>query len=89
MKDENSKKFAEVVFDLTLIARYIFTEMLPDSREIDSRDVFDEIYDLAREFEFGGKDAPPDYEYEDDGNYLNDIEEFGMKRLGEYFGLDV
>lgn len=80
------RKFAEAVFDLTLIARYIFLECA-DAMEVDSRDVFNEIYDLAMEFEYGGKDAAPGYRYEDDGNYLDDIEEFGTKRLKEYFGL--
>ena len=86
MNNETGKKFAEAIFDLTLIAHFLYPD---DGREIDSRDVFEEVYDLAREFEFGGKDAPPGYEYEDTGNYLDDIEEFGTKRLGEFFCLDV
>ncbi len=77
-------RFAECVFDLTMVAADII-KSFPDSREIDTRDLFGEIYDLAAEFEYG-----PDRcaRYYDEGNYLTDIVAFGEEKLREYFGLD-
>lgn len=72
------KKFAETVFDLTNIANFL-AGMFPDSREVDSRAVFCEVYDLAVEFEMNLKE---------DDDYMTKIEEFGRKRLSEFFGLE-
>ena len=72
------KKFAETVYDLTLIASFALG-MFPDRREVDSRAVFDKVYDLAVEFEMN---------YTEDDDYMTKIEEFGLKRLSEFFGLE-
>lgn len=74
----NDKKVAENVSELTLIA-YELKEKADG--EFDSRVIFDEIYDLAVEFEeIWERD-------ECDSDYLTEIEKFGRDRLSKFFGI--
>lgn len=83
--ETREKKLAECVFELTLIANSMIGGLDGRTKDaLDYKDVFNEVYDLAREFEFG-KDG--EHPYEDEGEFLTDIQEFGEKRLGEYFGI--
>ena len=77
---DDQKKFAECIFDLTLTANFLIG-CLEDDREFDTRAVFDEVYDLARQFHYGGMDV-------DDGNYITRINDFGEERLRRFFNLD-
>ena len=78
----DDKKLAECVYDLTLIANCIITNH--KGLGIDSRAVFEVIYGLAYEFEYG-KDG--NTIYEDNGNYMEDIEEYGWEHLPAFFGI--
>ena len=71
------KRFAECVFDLTVTACEQIRTMGIEDYGIDSRALFDEIYSLAAEFESKGGD--------DGGSYLSEIEDFGERRLIQYF----
>lgn len=78
----NDKKVAENVSELTLIA-YELKEKADG--EFDSRVIFEEIYDLAVEFEKIWEILDKD-EYEPD--YLTEIEKFGLDRLSKFFGIE-
>lgn len=74
MTEREMIKIAECVFDLTTIAcnsLHVFSA----EGDVDSREIFHTIYELAKEYE---------RTHEDDGNYLSDIEEFGTERLKGY-----
>lgn len=65
-------RLAECVFDLTTIAcMHKFNEL-----DVDSREVLNKIYELASEFENS---------FDDTDDYYTAIEDFGIKKLGEYF----
>ena len=82
--DKEIEAFAECVFDLTVIAHFLHGMLDEKDSEIDSRAIFQEVFALAKEFQFGKDGKTP---YVDEGNYLKDIEEFGQKRLALFFGL--
>lgn len=74
----SEKRMAECVFDLTLIANHLLG-LTPDHIEVDSRAVFEEIWILAGEFES---------ELKDSDDYMTKIEEFGLEKLAEFFGME-
>lgn len=64
-----TKRVSECVYDLTLIcAEFI------QSTDIDSRMIFESIYDWALEFEC---------KYSEDDDYMTAIEDFGKRKLAE------
>lgn len=67
----------ECVYDLTSIAEFLINK---HELDVDSRDVFFEVAKLAEEFDSKFND--------EDGDYLSDIEEYGFKKLKEYFGIE-
>ena len=69
----------ECVYDLTTIAYSIINEY-ELGVDVDSRDVFFEVAKLAEEFDSKFND--------EDGDYMSDIEEYGFKKLKEYFGIE-
>lgn len=71
------KKVAECVYHLTIIADAM-VGCFPDIFSTSADELFEKIYDLALEFEDG---------YPDEGNYLEDIQRYGVSRLSAYFGL--
>lgn len=72
-KEHNRYRFSECVYDLTKVA----TTLIHDyDIYVDSRVMFDEVYNLAKEFE-------NTFNYEDD--YMLAIKEFGYKKLMDYF----
>ena len=72
-KEHNRYRFSECVYDLTTIA----TTLIHDyDIDVDSRMVFDKVYNLAKEFE---------NTFNDEDDYMLAIEEFGYKRLMDYF----
>lgn len=77
----NGKKVAENVSELTLIA-YELKEKADG--EFDSRVIFEEIYDLAVEFEKVWEILEGDNDYPD---YLTEIDKFGRDRLSKFFGI--
>lgn len=86
------KRFCECVFDLTHIAEELIegagwtgSEDCHSPKWLDSRDLFEEIYRLAAEFEYGEDGS---LTYYDEGNYLRDIEAFGQEKLRKYLGLE-
>lgn len=66
---EATKRVGECVYDLTLICADLIRET-----DIDSRMVFDAIYDWALEFEAV---------YSEDDDYMTSIEAFGERKLAE------
>lgn len=74
------KKLAECVFDLTTIAYSVAKKAGEKADDIDSRAIFGEVWSLAQEFENG---------YRDEGEYMTDIEEFGLARFNEWFGVET
>ena len=70
-------QLCECVYDLTTIAYSLINEYELD---VDSRDVFFEVAKLAEEFDSKFND--------EDGDYLIDIEEYGYKKLKEYFRIE-
>ena len=86
------KRFCECVFNLTHTAEELMREAGWTGQEdyhfpkrLDSRDLFEEIYRLAAEFEYGEDGS---LTYYDEGNYLRDIEAFGQEKLRKYLGLE-
>ena len=73
------RRIAECVFDLTTIACEL--DIFKD--DIDSRYVFDEIYDIAKEFEEHYTWVER-YVGDDGFDYLTAIENFGRERLNEF-----
>ena len=69
----------ECVYDLTSIAEFLINK---HELDVDSRDVFFEVAKLAEEFDSKFNDE------DEDADYLSDIEEFGFKKLKEYFGIE-
>ena len=69
----------ECVYDLTTIAYSLINEY-ELGVDVDSRDVFFEVAKLAEEFDSKFND--------EDGDYMSDIEEYGFKKLKEYFGIE-
>ena len=76
---EKTMMLCECVYDLTTIAEYLINEHKLD---VDSRDVFWEVAKLAEEFDSKFNDE------DEDADYMSDIEEFGFKKLKEYFGIE-
>lgn len=70
-------QLCECVYDLTSIAEFLINK---HELDVDSREVFHEVAKLAEEFDSKFND--------EDGDYLNDIEEYGFKKLKEYFGIE-
>lgn len=70
-------QLCECVYDLTSIAEFLINK---HELDVDSREVFLEVARLAEEFDSKFND--------EDGDYLNDIEEYGFKKLKEYFGIE-
>lgn len=70
-------QLCECVYDLTSIAEFLINK---HELDVDSREVFLEVAKLAEEFDSKFND--------EDGDYLNDIEEYGFKKLKEYFGIE-
>lgn len=72
-KEHNRYRFSECLYDLTTIA----TTLIHDyDIDVDSRMVFDEVYNLTKEFE---------NTFNDEDDYMLAIEEFGYKKLMDYF----
>lgn len=69
----NEYGLAECVYDLTTIATMLIHDY---DLDVDSRMVFDEVYNLAKEFEIT---------FNDEDDYMLAIEEFGYKKLMDYF----
>lgn len=72
-------QLCECVYDLTSIAEFLINK---HELDVDSRDVFFEVAKLAEEFDSKFNDE------DEDADYLSDIEEFGFKKLKEYFGIE-
>ena len=70
-------QLCECVYDLTSIAEFLINK---HELDVDSREVFLEVTKLAEEFDSKFND--------EDGDYMNDIEEYGFKKLKEYFGIE-
>jgi len=72
----------ECVFDMTTVACRIL-QLHPEISEAgyDSRALFGNIFSWSFEFENGVLD-------EDNGDYMDQIEEFAYKKLTEYFGIE-
>ena len=70
-------QLCECVYDLTSIAEFLINK---HELDVDSREVFLEVAKLAEEFDSKFND--------EDGDYMNDIEEYGFKKLKEYFGIE-
>lgn len=76
---EKTMMLCECVYDLTTIADFLIKE---HELDVDSRDVFFEVAKLAEEFDSKFNDE------DEDADYLSDIEEYGFKKLKEYFGIE-
>lgn len=77
--DVEKYRLGEVIFDITTCA-YATLNSLADHREIDSRDLFQNIFDWAGEFE----QRPEAYGEE----YMTAVEEFAYAKLRQHYGLE-
>lgn len=72
MKNE-MYNLGEVIFDMTLAVRF----MMPEETDVDSREIYSNIYDWATEFEEA-------YAHGDD-DYYNTVDEFTAEKVSEAY----
>lgn len=70
---EEMYSVGEVIFDMTLAVRF----MMPEDVEVDSREIYDNIYNWATEFEEASLHS--------DDDYYRAIDEFTAKKVSETY----